>query len=63
MIPFQCTKNEVFHQGFFLIEEIADLVLFTEKILDGKLHFLYSVRSFPLKLRKICASQKIFTKM
>ena len=31
-----CTKNEVFHFP-------ADLVTFTEEILNGKLHFLCSV--------------------
>ena len=34
------TKNEVFHEGF--LQTPADLVIFTGKILDGKLHFLRS---------------------
>ena len=46
-----CTKNEVFPEGFFQQmwpnpQETADLVTFAEKILNGKLYFLYSdVRS------------------
>ena len=43
-----CAKNEVFHSGF--IQQIrpnsqvaADLVTFTEKILNGKIHFMCSV--------------------
>ena len=45
------TKNEVFPEGFFQQmwpnpQETADLVTFAEKILNGKLYFLYSdVRS------------------
>ena len=39
-----CTKNKVFHEGFLQWmwpnpQEIEDLVTFTEKILNGKLHF------------------------
>ena len=45
-----CAKNEVFHSGF--IQQIwpnpqvaADLFTFTEKILNGKIHFMCSVNS------------------
>ena len=44
----QSTKNQVFHDGF--LQTPADLVIFTGKIYDGKLHFLCSGDSnlFPL---------------
>ena len=32
-------------------EETADLVTFTEETLNGKLHFLYSVRSDFVRIR------------
>ena len=34
-----CTKNDVFH---VVLQQTADLVTFTEEILNGKLHFLCS---------------------
>ena len=42
-----CTKNEVFYSGFLQKmlpnpQETADLVIFTEEINNGKLHFLCS---------------------
>ena len=45
---FHCTKNAVFHWGFLQyvwpnMSFCADLVKFTEEILNGKLHFLCSV--------------------
>ena len=43
-----CAKNEVFHSGFCLymrpnLQETADLITFTEDILNGKFNILYSV--------------------
>ena len=50
-INLRCTKNEVFHQGF--LQEMlpnpqfpADLITFTEEILNGKLHFLCSTNDY-----------------
>ena len=47
---YHCTKNEVFHSGFFQKmwpnpQFSAGLVTFTEEILNVKLHFLCSVYS------------------
>ena len=38
-MPEHCTKNEVFDQGF---PNPADMVTFTEEVLNGELHFLCS---------------------
>ena len=44
-----CTKNEIFYWGFLQqiwpnLQEIVDLVTFTEEILNEKLYFLCSAR-------------------
>ena len=46
-LTMHCTKNEVFHQEFLQwmwpnLQETADLVTFTEEILNGKLRFFCS---------------------
>ena len=40
------------------LQETADLLTYTEKMLDGKLHFLYSVCYFNSEITKF--SQKSF---
>ena len=42
------TKSEVSWHSF-MAQFTADLVTFTEEILDGKLHFLYSVNALLVK--------------
>ena len=43
IISLSCTKNKVFHCGF--LQFPADLVTFTEEILNEKLHFLLSTKN------------------
>ena len=55
-LPFHCTKNGAFHWGVLQWmwvnpQETADLVRFTEEILNGKLHFLYNVSKPLIKLK------------
>ena len=53
-----CTKNEVFHWRFLQqmwpsSQETANLVTFTEEILDGKFHFLCSVHPLCHKAQQV----------
>ena len=58
-------KNEVFHQGFLQSmwpnpQETADLVTLTAEILNGKLHFLCSVRFVPDRYHAKKCVMKLF---
>ena len=45
---FHCTKNKVFHyESLYESQFTADLVTFTEEILNGKLYFLSHVCYLP----------------